>query len=135
LLNELFSYDPKDIRPEIREQMAGLLRMRMDLLRATTEVLEYRARVWAGEAGLEDIAELKAADLARLRADHLALVIDLVKNSVNVEGLKGLFPVVLVGVLQNVNIPLPVILEAVGADLDNFKSVAESLKRLVEENL
>lgn len=133
MLSELFSYDPKDIDPEHRELMADILTVRGEYLRASAEVSDLRARSWAGEVGLDDLAELKAVDLVKLRTDYAERVRGLLVNVVDVGGLMELFPAVLAGVLQNFKVPLPVLMEAFGIDLDNFKLASDALKDLMED--
>ena len=78
MFSDLLTYDPEDVAPEYREKMAVILKARGEYLRATAEVSDYRARSWSGEAGLDDIAELRAANLAKLREDYAQMVRDLV---------------------------------------------------------
>lgn len=87
MLIELFSYDPSAIEPEHRDHMARILKARTEYMRAAAEVIDYRARAWAGEEGLEDVAGLKAADLTKVREDYFREMRELVKASVDVEGL------------------------------------------------
>lgn len=133
MLTELFSYDPNTISPENRVQMAGILQARGEYLRASAEISDLRARAWSGEEGLGDISDLKAVYLTELRKNYTKQVGVFLKSAVDLEGLKELVPTVLAGVLQNFKTPLPVVMEAVGMDLDNFKIAAEQLKRLMEE--
>ena len=130
LFSDLFTYDPADIDPERRLQMVGILRARAEYLHAAADVSEYRIRSWSGEAGLGDIAELKAASLARLRQNYADRVRSFIKESVDIEGLTDLIPAVISGVLQNFKVPLPVLMEALGIDLDQFKMLAEQIREL-----
>lgn len=130
---QLFSYNPDDIDPAHRELMARILKARGEYLRVSAEVSDLRARTWAGEKGLDGVAELKAAYLAKLRTDYTEQVRELLKESVDLEGLTDLIPAVIAGVLQNFKIPLPVLMEAIGVDLDNFKLLSEGLKELIED--
>ena len=133
MLTELFSYDPSAIEPEHRDHMARILKARTEYMRAAAEVIDYRARAWAGEEGLEDVAGLKAADLTKVREDYFREMRELVKASVNVEGLMDMVPMLVVAVLQNFKIPLPVVLEAMGIDLDQLKLFVEQLKKLIDD--
>lgn len=133
MLKELFTYNPDDIHPTHREQMAAILKTRGEFMRASAEVSDLRARAWAGETGLNDLIELKAADLAKLRQDHAPRLIGLLKDSVDVDGLMSLVPMLAAGILQNFRVPLPVLLEALGVDFDNFKLLAEQLKDFINE--
>lgn len=133
MLSELFSYDPKDIDPEHRVLMAGILQARGEYLRASAEISDLRARAWSGEEGLGDIADLKAVYLTKLRADYTEQVRALLVDAVDVGGLMELIPAVLAGVLQNFKVPLPVLMEAFGIDLDNFKMASDALKDLMED--
>lgn len=133
MFTELFSYDPSAIEPEHRERMAGILKARCEYLRAAAEVMDYRARAWAGEMGLSEIAELKAADLAKLRQDFSKQVMELLKTSVDLEGLMESLPMLVLAVLRNFKVPLPIVMEAIGLDLDQFKFLTEELKKLVND--
>lgn len=135
MFDELFSYDPNSVSQEIRSQMIRILKARGEHQRYSAEVSELRARAWAGEDGLTGITELKAADLAALRADYIALVLPFLKASVDVEKLMDLLPALGMAILQTLNVPLPVIMEAAGGDFDNFKMLAEQLKELINEHL
>ncbi len=130
---ELFTYDPATLDPEIREQMAGVLQARSELLAAQAEVAALRARAWGGEVALDGIIDLKAAELARLRQDNSNRMRALLKGSVDVEELLEVLPTVGVLLLQKFNIPLPVILEAAGVDLDAIKALLEATKELFNE--
>lgn len=134
LLTELFAYDPADIEPEYREKMAGILKARAELFSLSSEVTGLRARAWAGEEGLTDLIDLKAADLAKLREDYGKQMIALFKVSVDVEGLLGLLPMLGLAVLNKFKVPPLLLLEAAGMDVDNLKLIAQQLKELVEEN-
>ena len=133
MFQELFTYNPADIQPAHREQMAAILKARGEFMRASAEVSDLRARAWAGETGMDDLIELKAADLAKIRQDYAPLMIGLLKESVDVEGLLSLVPMLVAGVLQNFRVPLPVLLEALGVDFDNLKLLAEQLKDFINE--
>lgn len=130
---ELFTYDPATLDPAIREQMAGVLQARSELLAAQAEVAALRARAWGGEAALDGIIDLKAAELARLRQDNSNRMRALLKGSVDVEELLDVLPTVGVLLLQKFNIPLPVILEAAGVDLDAIKALLEATKELFND--
>jgi len=131
LLAELFAYDPAVVDPEIRAKMADILKARGEILRASAEVSDLRARSWAGEEGLTDFIDLKAQDLAKLRDDYGQQMIPFVKDSVDVDGLMGMLPMFGIAVLQNFKVPPMLLLEAL--DIDNIKMVATKLKSLVDE--
>lgn len=131
MFTELLSYDPETLDPEIREQVSNILQARSELLVVQAEVAGLRARVWAGEDGLDDAIDLKAADLLKLREDHRDQFVKLLKVSVDVEGLVELLPALGVALLQKFNIPLPVVLEASGADIDALKLLVEKTKELI----
>lgn len=133
LLKELLTYDPSSLNAEQREQMAGILKARGEILRASAEVSDLRARAWAGEEGMADLIELKAADLAKLREDYMNQVRPFISTAVNVEGLTGLLPMMAMAVLQNFNIPLPVVMEALGIDVDQIKLLVDKGKEVFDE--
>lgn len=132
MLTELLSYDPADIDPALREKMAGILKDRAELLRAQAEVSDLRSRAWAGEEGLSDIIELKAADLTKLREDYMSQVRVLVKDSVDVEGLLGVLPMMGLAVLQKFKVPPTLLLEAMGVDFDHFKKLVDEVKEMLK---
>ena len=129
---ELFSYSPDDIEPKYRERMAQILRARGELLRATSEVIDLRGRAWAGEPGLTAIIDLKAAALTALRRDYQQVAVSFAKETIDVDGLLEFLPLILTGILSKFHVPLPVVLEALGADVDGLKLLAELLKKLVD---
>lgn len=133
MIDQLFSYDPSTIAPKYREQMAEIITARLTYLKASVEVNELRARSWGGEAGLTEIIELKSADLAKLRMDFVEKLMPFLQEVVNLDALKGLLPMVALGVLNTFKVPLPVIGEAIGLDVDNIKMMGESIKELIEE--
>jgi len=130
---DLFTYDPAAIDPAIREQMAGLLQARSDLLAAQAEVAALRARAWGGETALDDIIDLKSAELAKLRQDHNDRIRALFKESVDVKELLDVLPTVGVLLLQKLSIPLPVIMEASGMDMDAIKMLVKAAKDLIND--
>ena len=130
---ELFTYDPATLDPAIREQMAGVLQARSELLVAQADVAALRARAWGGEAALDAIIDLKSAELAKLRQDSSNQMRALLKESVDLEGLLDVLPTLGVLLLQKFNIPLPVILEAAGVDIDGIKTLVEAAKELIND--
>lgn len=130
---ELFSYDPAEIDPKYREQMVAILRAKSELLRVTAEVNDLRARTWGGDDSVVGLMELKAADLAALRQDFIALVGPFLEQVVDVEGLKSLLPMIAMAAMQNLKVPFPVIFEACGVDFDQFKLLADQIKEFVSE--
>lgn len=130
---ELLNYDPSTVEPEIRAQMAGVLRARNEILRASADVAELRARAWDGEAGATDLIDLKAADLAKIREDYINRLRPFLKEAVDTEGLKDMFPMLVVALLQNFKVPAPVVLEAIGVDVDQIKLFVNSIKDLIED--
>lgn len=133
MFEELLNYDPATISPEIREEVAAILKARSELLVAQAEVAGLRARQWASEDGLGDLIDLKAADLARLREDYGNKGVALFKNAVNVEGLLEMLPMFAVALLQQFKIPLPVLMEAVGMDIDGIKLLVEMARDAISE--
>ncbi|HEY6019066.1 MAG TPA: hypothetical protein VIY48_03975 [Candidatus Paceibacterota bacterium] len=130
---DLLSYDPSTVDPKYRDQVASVLRARGEFLRASAEVAELRARAWAGEDGLTGIIELKGADLTALRQDHMEKALTFLQDVVNLDQLKSLVPMLMMAVLQNLNVPLPVIGEAIGLDFDAFTLLASQLKEVFDE--
>ena len=57
----------------------------------------------------------------------------LLKESVDLEGLLDVLPTLGVLLLQKFNIPLPVILEAAGVDIDGIKTLVEAAKELIND--
>ncbi len=133
LFKHMFTYNPEDLDPEIRTSMSALLMARAEYLIAQAEVMNLRSRIWGGEKNLDSFAELKAAELAKVREDYSQRVQAIFKDAVDVDGLAELIPMIAGGVLQNFTIPLPVLLEATGLDLDYLKIIVEKLKGLFEE--
>jgi len=61
--------------------------------------------------------------VAPLRLRVAEYVNPLLEKSVNVDGLKGMLPMLLMALMQNVNVPL--LLATVGLDVDNIKKLME----------
>jgi hypothetical protein len=133
LLEELLSYDPSTIDVETRAEVSNILQSRSVLLAAQAEVAGLRARAWAGEAGLSEIIDLKAADLTKLREDNSKSLIALLKKSVDTDGLLEMLPMLGVALLQKLNIPLPVVLEACGVDIDAIKALVEMAREAISD--
>lgn len=133
MLEMLLSYDPNSLSEEHRAQMAKILSARGDILRASAEVNDLRARAWAGEEGLADLADLKAADLAKLREDYRDELLPFLKEAVDLEQLQGLIPMVALAAIRSFRIPPPVVMEALGLDVDNMKMLTEQIKKLISE--
>jgi hypothetical protein len=134
VFSNFLSYDPKTIDPAYREQMVEILKARGEILRISAEVSNLRARSWAGEAGADTAAELLAAGLAKARADYISKVRPFLDGVINLDKLKDLLPMLALAGLQVLNVPLPVILEALSVDVDNIKVLAEAIKELIEES-
>lgn len=132
MLTELFSYDPAEIDPERRKQMSIILSSRAAMVRAQADVGELRARTWAGEDGLNDIIDLKAADLDKLREDYRRHVQEMLSTAVDVQGLLETLPMLALAVLQKFNVPPMLLLEALGVDFDALKVVTEGIKDMIE---
>lgn len=130
---ELLSYDPDTIDSATREQVANILKARSEILQASAEVGALRARVWAGEAGLEDVIDLKAADLAKLREDYINKMGPFVQSAVDLEELKGMLPMFGMALLQTFKVPMPVVLEALGADVDQIMLLIRQIKSAIED--
>jgi hypothetical protein len=133
LLEELLGYDPSTIDDKTRAEVSKILQSRSVLLTAQAEVAGLRARTWAGEVGLSEIIDLKAADLAKLREDYSKNLLSLLKRSVDVDGLLEMLPMFGMALLQKLNVPLPVLLESLGADLDAIKALVEIVKEAISD--
>lgn len=133
MLDQLFSYDPSTISPKHREHMARVTQARVEYLKAAIEVAELRARAWAGEAGLTEVIDLKGSDLTKFRVDYTEKLLPFLQEVVNLDALKSLLPMMALGVLNTFKVPLPVIGEAIGLDVDSIKMMGESIKELIDE--
>lgn len=133
LFSAMFSYDPATLPADKREQMAEILKARGEILRVQAEVVDLRAQSWAGVPGASDLAEIKAQDLAKARLAWVEKAKPFVVASVDTDSLMELLPMIIGGVLQSFKVPLPVVLEALGADVDNLKVMVEALKELLED--
>lgn len=133
MLEELLGYDPSTIDDKTRAEVSNILQSRSVLLAAQAEVAGLRARAWAGEVGLNEIIDLKAADLAKLREDYSKSLLALLKRSVDVDGLLEMLPMFGMALLQKLNVPLPVLLESLGADLDAIKALVEIVKEAISD--
>lgn len=132
MLDELLSYDPDALSVKKREQMAKILLARAEFLRAAADVAELRSRAWTGDKGATELAELKGADLTKLRQDYVEHALVVLQDGVNVEHLQSLLPMVMMAALQSFKTPLPVLLEAVGLDIDYFKLASRGIKEFIE---
>lgn len=134
LLNSLLAYDPATIDPATRAKVAGVLKARSELLTVQGELAALRAVTWAGSnESLTEVIELKSAVLKKLRKDHSEKQLSLLKESVDVDGLLDILPDLGVALLEKLNVPLPVILEIVGADFDGIKDMLAAGKELINE--
>lgn len=133
MFSALFAYNPDALPAEQREAMAAILKARGEMLKVQAEVVDLRAQAWAGVAGASDLADLKGQDLQKVRQAWLEQVRPFLKDAVDVENLMELVPAVVAGVLQSFKIPLPIILESLGVDVDGIKLAAEGLKELLED--
>lgn len=129
----LLSYDPASMPEESRQQMANILKTRGEYLRSAAEIADLRARIWSGEQGLNDITELKGASLTNIRALYIEQVITLLKDSVDLEGIMALMPMIIGGLLQSFKVPIPVMFEAIGSDVDQLKILVEGIQGLLED--
>lgn len=133
MFDALLAYDPATVSPEIREKLAGILSNRAELLALQAEVTALRARAWSGEKGLDALIDLKAVGLVKLRKNNGERLLSLLKESVDVDGLVDLLPTIGIALLQKLNVPLPVILEAAGADIDAIKEMVKAAQELISE--
>lgn len=134
MLSGLLTYDVNDLDSVTRMKVADILKTRAEVLHATAEATQLRARVWAGEESLTDLAEAKAAELYQLRENYAKLVHPFAKSAIDVDSLVELIPMILDGVLQSVKVPIPLLMEIFGADIDNIKNIANGLKKINEED-
>lgn len=133
MFSALFAYNPDSLPAEQREAMAGILKARGEMLKVQAEVVDLRAQAWAGVQGASDLAEIKGQDLQKVREAWLNQVRPFLAGSVDLENLMELVPAVVAGVLQSFKVPLPIILESLGVDVDGIKLAAEGLKELLED--
>lgn len=137
MIGELFEhvlrYEPTDLDPALRERMAVVTKARGEYLAAASEVAIMRSRVWSGEKDLTDLAEIQAANFAKLREDYAQSMRGLVMEAVDLDSLAELVPMIVGGVLQSVKIPIPLLMEAIGLDIDQVKLLAKSLRDVFEE--
>lgn len=132
MFEALLTYDPTSVSAAHREQMARILRARSEFLRASADIAELRARAWSGDQTVNALIELKAADLTKLREDYVhGHAVPFLKEAVDLDKLESLVPMVMIGVLQSLKAPLPIMLEALGLDFDYFKLAAEQLKEFI----
>jgi len=134
LLNSLLAYDPATIDPALRAQVSGVLKARSELLTVQGELASLRARTWAGsDESLNELIELKSAVLKKLRKDHTEKQLEVLKGSVDVEGLLEILPDLGVALLEKLNLPVPVLLEVFGADFDALKEMLAAGRELINE--
>jgi len=131
----LLTYNPADLSDDHRTQMAHILKARAELQQASAEVAILRARVFSGDPdpSLPDLIDLKSANLLKLRQDSGHATMAFVKNSVDVDGLLEVLPTIGFLILQKFEAPLPVVLEAMGVDIDAIKLLVSELKKLASE--
>ena len=133
MLSDFLNSDMSSVDPQLRERVAYILKSRAELMRALTELTELRARMWAGETGLEGIIDLKTADLAKMREDFGKGAIGLIQESIDVDGIVSLLPVFGLALLRNFKVPIPVILEIIGLDTNQVKQISKTLKEFVDK--
>lgn len=117
LLGEL-SASYGDLTLAQRAKLADLFTIRNEYLTHMIELNKRRVAVLTNptEAGEKDMQEYASVTMASIRQRQSELVVELIQEGVNVDMVKGLLPMILLGLSQALNIPL--LVGALGIDPD-----------------
>ncbi len=130
LLAAFLDYDPDLIDPLYREELAGIFKARSETLVVSSEVAALRGRIWAGEQGLESELALKLEVLKQTGKDYRDKTAAMFKQSVDVDGLLDMLPMVATAVLRKFKVPPLLLLEVLGVDPKEIKTLVDAIKKL-----
>lgn len=131
---DMFATEPAQLDAETRSRLSTVLDQRAEMLAAQAELLRLRARQYRGE-DVGDLIDLKSQEVIKLRHDLMTDSSNLLRDSVDLQKLVGLLPLVIGGVLQSFKIPPAVLAEVVGLDLDQAKLVFGKLRDVVTNGI
>lgn len=125
----------EDLTPEEREKAADLIESRNDLALKMFELNRMRVQVLRNYTpeGEQALANFTSTMIAPLRAHASTQKAALLQDAVNVEGLKSLLPMIAMGLLQNINIPL--LLTATDVDPDVINEMMAMAKKFIKDGL
>ncbi|HSE60727.1 MAG TPA: hypothetical protein VLA88_00355 [Candidatus Saccharimonadales bacterium] len=128
VLAQLLTYDPDNLPQGVRDQVARILQERAEHEEAAAELHRLRARQMTGEKGLQDLIELKTRELTKERVEYMQAAGAFVREHVDLAGLQGVASTALLLTLQSLRVPLPILLEIIGVDLDAVMRHAATIK-------
>jgi len=120
---------------EQREKLSAYLTMRNDYLLAQIELNRRRAAVLknpspAEEAAIREYSSIVVAPMRR-RCGQTAL--GLMQDSVDVEALESMLPMVLMALTQSINIPL--LLATIGLEPDSIEQVTSGVSAYFKKGM
>ena len=110
-----------EVRNEYNQALIILNQMRIEVLRNYTE---------EGEARLTDFS---AAIVSPIRIRVSTQLVGIMKDVVDVEGLKGMMPMVVMALLGNINLPL--VLNAIGLEPDTIEELINLTKDFFKQGM
>lgn len=108
-------------RNEYLEQQQTLNKLRIEMLRDGTPESEQRVK------------DFNSAVVVPLRAKMTPVILELFQKSVNVEGLKSIMPIIVMGLMQSVNLPL--LFATAGVELDAAEEIINTIKDYVKKGM
>jgi hypothetical protein len=106
-------------RNEYLQQQLTLNSLRVTMLRDGTPESEQRAK------------DFSSTVVAPLREKMTPQIIELLQSSFDIKGIKGLMPIIVMGILQSVN--LPVLLTTLGLEPDQVEQLASLVQDYVKK--
>lgn len=124
-----------DLDDETRARVAEIYRLRIEHLDLKRQEFERRLVLLhaPNEAAERELAEFSRLFVKPVRLRLSEALNELVGGAIELDGLKTLLPVVVMGVLQHVNVPL--LVAAYDLDLDMVKDTLDRARKYLTEAL
>jgi len=120
---------------EQRESLANLLQVRNEYTQAVIILNQKRIELLrdyteAGEERLTDFSSMVIAPIRRRVTDQTAIILN---DVVDIEGLKGMLPMVAMALVQNINLPL--LFGALGIEPDTAEGIVGLAKDFFKQGM
>jgi hypothetical protein len=124
-----------DLDLETRTALASFLSDRNEYTKQLLKLNELRIKVLQNPTpdGEKQLAEYSSAIVAPLRGKLSEQTVELLKRAIDLDSLKGLLPIIFLGVTQAINVPM--LLTILGIDPDMIEQLVGQAKKFVKDGL
>lgn len=123
------SGDLVGLAAEDAQRLATVLERRNDYLGLQQQANRLRIKVLETRtaAAQQELNEYLSGAIASARARMTEDLVKLLDSAINIDGIKSLLPMMLLGIVQNINLPL--LLTTLGLDPDMISELVKQAKR------